>query len=121
MESLCPVAKQFGVHVSLVEPGPVNTEFIATVRKQSSTTALPSDAYASLMSNYVRSSEQVFATLGQTGNDIATVIVEAATAASPHLRYLTSDTMRGLAARKYVDPTGDSIVAMMSSRLSSQP
>ncbi|HTE42236.1 MAG TPA: SDR family oxidoreductase [Steroidobacteraceae bacterium] len=117
MESLAPVAKQFGVHVSLVEPGPVNTEFVATVRKGNAATALPADDYAPLMRNYMKGSEQVFATMGQTGDDIAAVIVTAATDAQPHLRYLTSDAMRGLAGRKYVDTTGDSIVAMMGARL----
>jgi NAD(P)-dependent dehydrogenase (short-subunit alcohol dehydrogenase family) len=115
MESLAPVAKKFGVHVSLVEPGPVNTEFVTSVGKQKG--ALEISDYASMQKSYLEGSRKVFATAGQTGDDIAAVIVEAATAEIPHLRYLTAEMIRGLAARKYVDTTGDSVVALTSSRL----
>jgi NAD(P)-dependent dehydrogenase (short-subunit alcohol dehydrogenase family) len=118
MESLAPVAKRFDVHVSLIEPGPVNTEFVATVTKQSETRADVEIAdYAPLLAAYLSGSRQTFATLGQTGDEVATVILEAATAEWPQLRYVTSDMMRGVAARKYVDTTGDSIVAMTGARL----
>jgi NAD(P)-dependent dehydrogenase (short-subunit alcohol dehydrogenase family) len=118
MESLAPVAKKFGIHVSLIEPGPVNTEFVATVVKQRDEHADVEIAdYAPLLGAYLSGSRQTFATAGQTGDDIATVILEAAMAESPHLRYLTSDMIRGIATRKYVDTTGDSIVAMTGARL----
>lgn len=115
MESLAPVAKKFGVHVSLVEPGPVNTEFVASVVKQTDAIKIPD--YSPMMKAYLDGSRQFFATSGQAGDDIAAVIVEAATATSPHLRYLTSDMIRGVASRKYVDTSGDSIVAMTGARL----
>ncbi|TMA93295.1 MAG: SDR family oxidoreductase, partial [Deltaproteobacteria bacterium] len=92
MESLAPVVKRLGIHVSLIEPGPVNAAYIA-------------------------GTQEAFATVGQTGDDVAAVIVEAATAESPHLRYVTSDVVRGLVARKYVDPTGDTVLAMSGARL----
>lgn len=118
MESLAPMAKCFGVHISLVEPGPVNTEFVATARKHfTENKALVVDGYDQFQTRYLAGAQQMFANMGQTGDDIAKVIVEAATAAQPHLRYLTSDVMRGLAGRKYVDLTGDSIVALTSARL----
>jgi NAD(P)-dependent dehydrogenase (short-subunit alcohol dehydrogenase family) len=118
MESLAPVAKRFDVHVSLIEPGPVNTEFVATVTKQSETRADVEIAdYAPLLAAYLSGSRQTFATLGQTGDEVATVILEAATAEWPQLRYVTSDMMRGVAARKYVDTTGDSIVSKTGARL----
>lgn len=118
MESLAPVAKRFGVHVSLVEPGPVNTEFVASVVKQGANDASPEIAdYAPLLATYLKGSKQMFASAGQTGDDIAAVILEAANSETPHLRYLTSDMIRGLVARKYVDATGDAIVALTGSRL----
>jgi NAD(P)-dependent dehydrogenase (short-subunit alcohol dehydrogenase family) len=118
MESLAPVAKRFGIHVSLIEPGPVNTEFVAAVVKQREDRADVEIAdYAPLLAAYLNGSRQMFATAGQTGDDVAAVILEAASAAAPHLRYLTSDMIRGVAARKYVDATGDSIVAMTGARL----
>lgn len=42
---------------------------------------------------------------------MARVNIEAATAAQPHLRYVTSERMREAVARKYVDPTGNSSLA----------
>ncbi|MEQ1727873.1 MAG: SDR family oxidoreductase [Vicinamibacterales bacterium] len=118
MESLAPVARRLGVHVSIVEPGPVNTEFVASVREKlvQAEPTEASAAYAAMRESYLSASSQVFA-LAQTGADVARVMVEAATAAQPHLRYVTSDMVRGIAARKYVDLTGDSIVAMTGARL----
>lgn len=118
MESLAPVARRLGIHVSIVEPGPVNTEFVATVRGklgQAEPTEV-SVAYASMRESYLAASSQVFA-MAQTGADVARVMVEVATAAQPHLRYVTSDMVRAIAGRKYVDITGDSIVAMTGARL----
>jgi NAD(P)-dependent dehydrogenase (short-subunit alcohol dehydrogenase family) len=118
MESLAPVVKRYGIQVALIEPGPVNTEFVATVVKQRDDRAGVEIAdYEPMLAAYLSGSRQSFATAGQTGDDIAAVILEAATAESPQLRYLTSDMIRGIAARKYVDTTGDSIVAMTGARL----
>ena len=117
-ESLAPVAKRLGLHVSIIEPGPVNTEFVATVREKFALAEPRGEgAYDAMRSSYLAGTSQVFATVAQTGADIGRVIVEAATAESPHLRYPTSDTVRQIVGRKYVDVTGDSIIAMTGSRL----
>ena len=57
------------------------------------------------------------ASAGQTGDDVARTIIEAATADVPHLRYQTSDFARAVVAQVRVDPTGDSIVAQMSAQI----
>lgn len=119
LESLAPVAARLGIAVSIIEPGPVNTEFVATVRAKLGDSA-PRDtggAYEAMRAAYLGATSQVFATMGQVGADVARVIVDAATADVPHLRYVTSDMVRALVSRKYVDPTGDSIIAMTGSRL----
>jgi NAD(P)-dependent dehydrogenase (short-subunit alcohol dehydrogenase family) len=115
MESLAPVAKRFGVHIAIVEPGPVNTEFVASVTKNLAAKEIAD--YTPLLNGYLSGSRQAFSTAGQTGDDIAAVIVDAVTSEAPHFRYLTSDLMRGIATRKYVDITGDSIVALSGTRL----
>jgi NAD(P)-dependent dehydrogenase (short-subunit alcohol dehydrogenase family) len=118
MESLASVMNRLGVHVSLIEPGPVLTEFVASTRKRAEATpVLPDEAYRPLMEAYLAGTEKVFATVGQTGDDVAKVIVEAATAEAPQLRYVTSEVVRGLVARKYVDPTGASALAVSGGRL----
>jgi len=120
MESLAPVVKRLGIHVSLVEPGPVNTEFVAAVRAGAAgRRELESEPYRPLLAAYLAGTQEAFATVGQTRDDVAAVIVEAATAESPHLRYVTSEVVRGLVARKYVDPTGDTVLAMAGARLPS--
>jgi hypothetical protein len=75
------------------------------------------EPYGALLNSYIAAVQQAFATLGQTGDDVAKVIVEAATAAEPHFRYTTSEAARGFAALKYVDPTGDSAAALAGARL----
>ena len=118
MESLAPVVSRLGIQVCLIEPGPVNTEFVATVRKRAAESETPPiEAYAGMLDRYTQSSLQAFSTMGQTGDDIAAVIVRAATEGTPHLRYATSELMQGIISRKYVDPTGDSVVAMTASRI----
>ena len=122
MESLAPVAKRLGVRVSLVEPGPVNTEFVPSVQK--SVEAAPHapppgrmEAYEGLMNGYIAVTREAFASMGQTADEVGRVIVEAATAAEPHFRYVTSDLVRGYVERKFVDPTGDSVMALSGARL----
>jgi NAD(P)-dependent dehydrogenase (short-subunit alcohol dehydrogenase family) len=119
MESLAPVAQRLGIHVSLVEPGPVNTEFVASVQEKRADVSARGAAavYSTMRESYLSATSQVFATIGQSGADVGRVIVEVATTAAPHLRYQTSDLIRGLVGRKYVDPTGDSILAMTGARL----
>ncbi len=55
--------------------------------------------------------------MGQSGADVAHVILQAATDAAPHLRYQTSDLSRILAGRKLADVTGDSIRELTGARL----
>src|SRR5207244_5542894 len=108
---MAPVVKRLGIHVSVIEPGPVNTEFVAAVRASAAGRAeLESEPYRPLLAAYIAGTQEAFATVGQTGDDVAAVIVEAATAESPHLRYVPSEVVRGLVARKYVDPTGDTVL-----------
>lgn len=119
MESLAPVARRLGVHISLIEPGPVNTEFVSTVLGSRPTASEPdvAAAYAPMRESYLAGTAQAFASVGQTGADIAAVILEAVTAEQPHLRYATSDLARGIIGRKYVDVTGDAILALTGARL----
>lgn len=118
MESLAPVARAFGVRVSLVEPGPVNTEFVRGTRERSQAN-LASDVpgYAELIAAYAASTQNVFAEHGQTGDEVGRILVEVLESPEPHLRYVTSDFAREMVQRKYVDPTGDSILEIFGSRL----
>lgn len=118
MESLAPVAHRFGIRVSLIEPGPVNTGFVGAVATRMAAAGTVVDAaYEPLVTAYREATREVFASRGQTPEAVAAVVVRAATDAEPHLRYPTSELMAGIIGQKYVDPTGDSVVALTSTRL----
>ena len=118
MEGLAPLAKQFGVDLCLVEPGPINTEFVASVRATSAAVlASLQEPYATLAQRYMGSTGDVFATYGQTGDDIARIIAALATSASPDFRTITSDFAKAMVSSKVVDPTGNSVIKIFAERL----
>ena len=122
MESLAPVAARFGVHVSLIEPGPVNTGFVDAVME--TTDPLPPELaadYGPMLRSYLDGSAAVFEQMGQTPDAVAETILAALAAEAPHLRYQTSDLARAIAARQTADPTGDSGVAFAGARLPGAP
>ncbi|GER91214.1 short-chain dehydrogenase/reductase [Dictyobacter vulcani] len=118
MESLAPVAQRLGIDIAVIEPGPVNTNFVAAVRATSATpTAELQGVYGSMLEVYMGGSQERFASMGQTPDQIADIIIQAATEDTPHFRYATSDLVKGLVAQKYTDPTGDNMVKLFGSRL----
>lgn len=118
LESLAPVAQRLGISLALVEPGPVNTEFVSSVLAHLPTTPAETQTiYQPMLAAYLDGTQQAFATLGQTPDQIAQVIVEVATAARPHFRYTSSPHVQQLVAQKYVDPTGDNLLAFFAARL----
>lgn len=117
METWAPVAKVLGVHVSLIQPGPVATEFSNAALPPQEENSLPaSGPYAQMFDTFRQGFVRATST-PQTGDDVAQTILAAATDPEPHLRYQTSDVACGLAGRKLVDPTGDSFVKLMVSML----
>ncbi|MEW6320473.1 MAG: SDR family oxidoreductase [Acidobacteriota bacterium] len=118
MEALAPVARELGIHVSVVEPGPVHTNFVQATRQASADVlAGRQDGYDAMAARYFERSRETFATHGQTGADVAAVIQQALVDDPPHLRYLTSPYVTALARRKYADVTGDGIVEVFAARL----
>ena len=118
MESLAPVAKRLGISISLIEPGAVHSEFVASVMDTSEhLTPELQDAYGDMLNAYTTAASQTYEMVGQTSADVAGCIARVATTATPHFRYQTSELIRGIVARKYVDPTGESVVALVGARL----
>ena len=118
MECLAPVARRLGIAISLIEPGPVNTNFVSSVLSTlpQSTPELQT-IYGPMIETYMGGSQERFATMGQTPDQVGQVIVEVATAEAPDFRYTTSSIMQGFAAQKYVDTTGNSLVAYFEKQL----
>jgi NAD(P)-dependent dehydrogenase (short-subunit alcohol dehydrogenase family) len=79
MESLAPVVKRFGVHVSLIEPGAIRTEFTTAVGASlERMREIVGDDYRPMLESYLAGTAEAFAKVGQTGADVARIIVEAA-------------------------------------------
>jgi len=108
MEGLATVMREFGVFVSLLEPGPVRTPFFANVGGHASE-ADADDPYGELINRF---NERIGAmgSGGQSAESVADVICDIAADPSPALRYQSSDEARGIAAQKLVDTTGRSIL-----------
>jgi NAD(P)-dependent dehydrogenase (short-subunit alcohol dehydrogenase family) len=117
MEGLAPLARRMGVSVSLIEPGPINTEFVANVHATSQGSLSAGPPYDRLLQAYMGASTGVFSQFGQSGQDIADIILAAAQEGKPHLRYVTSDFARQMVSPKIVDLTGDNVVEAFAARL----
>ncbi|KAF1621138.1 Retinol dehydrogenase 8, partial [Eudyptes chrysolophus] len=108
-ESLVVQALRFNVAISLVEPGPVTTEFEAKVYEEaeradySRTDPETADIFTKL---YLRNSKDVFASLGQTPEDIAEHTLWVIEAARPPFRHQTNVAYTPMAALKHADPSG---------------
>jgi NAD(P)-dependent dehydrogenase (short-subunit alcohol dehydrogenase family) len=109
MESLAPVMREFGVYISVLEPGPVRTAFFANVGGHVDDIS-DDDPYGELISRFNRRMAALGSS-GQPAESVADVICEIAADPSPGLRYQTSEESRAIAAQKLVDTTGRSILA----------
>ncbi len=118
MESLTPIAQKLGIHVSLIEPGPVNSDFVSSVKQISPVLKehLVND-YQPMLDAYLNATTQAFSQYGQTPEEIADVILAVVMSEQPCLRYQTSEVSKKMAGIKLVDTTGNQVVALTSGRL----
>ncbi|KAG6929770.1 retinol dehydrogenase 8 (all-trans) [Chelydra serpentina] len=95
--------------VSLIEPGPVVTEFETKVYEDaenadySTTDPETADMFTNL---YLKNSKAIFSSLGQTPNDIAEHTLRVISAAKPPFRHQTNAVYTPMTALKHADPTG---------------
>jgi NAD(P)-dependent dehydrogenase (short-subunit alcohol dehydrogenase family) len=117
MQSLAPVAARVGVGVSVVEPGPVSTEFVngimargaGALRAAMRPDAEPGgDPYGALLGAYVARTQQTFGN-AQTADEVAAVVVEAATTHQPRFRWQTSPASSAFVAMSLRDLDGTSV------------
>ncbi|XP_042694602.1 retinol dehydrogenase 8 [Centrocercus urophasianus] len=108
-ESLVVQALRFNVAISLVEPGPVTTEFEAKVyeeAKRADYSQTDPETAAIFTDLYLRNSRDVFASLGQSPEDIAEHTLRVIEAARPPFRHQTNAAYTPMAALKHADPSG---------------
>jgi short-subunit dehydrogenase len=111
MESLAAVMREFGVYISVLEPGPVRTAFFANVGGYVDNIS-NDDPYAELINRFNRRMAAL-GSGGQSAESVADVIREIAAEPSPaRCVYQSSEESRAIAAQKLVDPTGRSMVSV---------
>lgn len=108
MEGLATVMREFGVYVSVLEPGPVRTPFFAHLGGHVDNIG-DDDPYRELITRF-NAGMAVLGSGGQSAESVASVICEIARDPSPALRYQSSEQSRALAAQKLVDTTGRTIL-----------
>ena len=110
MEGLAPVMRQFGVFVSVLEPGPVQTAFLQNAGGRMEK-ASDDDPYGALLDGYNATMAAMTTGDGESAEHVGQVIAEIARDPSPHLRYQSDEFPRMIAGQKLADTTGESIVA----------
>ncbi len=118
MEGLAPVMRQFGVHVSVLEPGPVRTAFLQNAGGRMGR-ADADDPYGPLLDGYNATMASLSSGGGESAEHVGQVIAEIARDPEPNLRYQSDDFPRQIAGQKLTDPTGETIVAGTSMFLTS--
>jgi NAD(P)-dependent dehydrogenase (short-subunit alcohol dehydrogenase family) len=111
LESLAPVAAQFGVRVSMIEPGPVAGVFVDKSRSPQQESG--EGPYAAPRGRFQATQDGAFDT-AQTNEEIASILRQVATAGDPKLRYQTSELVEKMVGQKLKDMNGDRLLAMTS-------
>ncbi|HEY5222724.1 MAG TPA: SDR family oxidoreductase [Microbacteriaceae bacterium] len=110
MESLAPVAATVGVRVSIVEPGPVSTEFVANVGADVPAMLAAAGPYAPAMLGYLQRTQQQFSSASaQSAGDVAAVIVDLLTTDAPPARVQTSPAASAFVGVKLADLDGSAV------------
>ncbi|XP_044303060.1 retinol dehydrogenase 8-like [Varanus komodoensis] len=108
-ESLVIQALKFNIFVSLIEPGPVVTEFEMKVYEDaekadySQTDPETAEIFTKV---YLKNSKAIFSSLGQTPEDVAEHTLKVITTARPPFRHQTNTIYTPMTALKHADPTG---------------
>ncbi|KOG90215.1 SDR family NAD(P)-dependent oxidoreductase [Streptomyces varsoviensis] len=114
MQSLAPVAARFGVTVSVVEPASVVTDMMKNLDTEA--LAAPNDPYRDLAETFYQTAGTVMAG-GQTAQDAAAVVVEAATTDTPRFRWQTSQAAVDFVGLSLADLDGSKVLGAMSAWL----
>ncbi|KAK1164160.1 retinol dehydrogenase 8 [Acipenser oxyrinchus oxyrinchus] len=109
-ESLAVQALRFNLNLTLIEPGPVITEFERKVYEEGLKTDLSAadKETANMFTNvYLKNYNQIFQSLGQTPEDIAKHTHKIITTNKPPFRHQTNNLYTPMTTLKYADPNGD--------------
>uniref|UniRef100_UPI0037E80471 retinol dehydrogenase 8-like n=1 Tax=Semicossyphus pulcher TaxID=241346 RepID=UPI0037E80471 len=108
-ESLAVQLMRFNVKMSMIEPGPVHTEYEGKLYedvRQKEYPGVDSDTMHYFKNVYLPTSVNIFELLGQTPDDIAKCTQKVIEARNPRFHNLTNTLYTPLIALKYADETG---------------
>ncbi|XP_061080547.1 retinol dehydrogenase 8-like isoform X2 [Conger conger] len=108
-ESLAVQLLKFNVTVSMIEPGPVHTEFEVKMMEDVAKMEYPgadADTVRYFKDVYLPSATDIFQAMGQTAEDIARCTKKVMESSRPRFRNLTNSLYTPIVALKYADETG---------------
>ncbi|XP_071961782.1 retinol dehydrogenase 8-like [Antedon mediterranea] len=114
-ESLAAELMSDNIRFSLIEPGPVKTNFRENIQEASGTGLDNPDVDEDTKKRFVAvltKLREIYAPVTQTADEIGGVIVKAVTDEKPCLRYQTSEDAIKRAKFKLADPSGNSFLSM---------
>ncbi|XP_017364888.1 estradiol 17-beta-dehydrogenase 1 [Cebus imitator] len=113
-ESLAVLLPPFGVHVSLIECGPVHTPFMQKVLGGPGGMLDRTDTRTRLLFHqYLQHNKEIFREAAQRPEEVVEVFLTALRAAKPALRYFTTERFLPLQQMRLDNPSGSSYVAAM--------
>nr|XP_039331933.1 17-beta-hydroxysteroid dehydrogenase type 1 isoform X4 [Saimiri boliviensis boliviensis] len=113
-ESLAVLLPPFGVHVSLIECGPVHTPFMQKVLGGPGGMLDRTDSRTRLLFHqYLQHNKEIFREAAQHPEEVVEVFLTALRAPKPALRYFTTERFLPLQQMRLDDPSGSSYVAAM--------
>ncbi|KAM3598773.1 uncharacterized protein V6R79_022349 [Siganus canaliculatus] len=116
-ESLAVLLQHFNIHVSLIECGPVNTDFLINQQKAElgDVSLQKVDTHTlNLYEKYLQHCGSIFQNAAQDTEDIVKVFLDAICSPSPAFRYFTSGIMPPLTRLKITEPDGTRYISAMS-------
>ncbi|XP_074059814.1 retinol dehydrogenase 8-like [Macrotis lagotis] len=108
-ESLALQALKFGVNISLLEPGPVVTEFEKKLYDEVASldfSKVDAETQKIFQGFYMAYSKDVFSALGQSPEEVAEHAVQVIGASNPPFRCQTNSVYTPLTTLKHADPSG---------------
>ncbi|XP_056108556.1 retinol dehydrogenase 8a [Rhinichthys klamathensis goyatoka] len=108
-ESMAVQLLKFNVKLSMIEPGPVHTEFETKMMEEVAKMEYPgadADTVRYFKDVYIPSSIDIFEALGQRPDDIAKCTKKVIESSRPRFRNLTNNLYTPIVAMKYADETG---------------
>ncbi|XP_054891352.1 retinol dehydrogenase 8a [Poeciliopsis prolifica] len=108
-ESMAVQLMKFNIRLSMIEPGPVHTEFETKMMEDVAKMDFPgvdADTVRYFKDVYLPSSIDIFEAMGQTPEDIAKCTKMVIESERPRFRNLTNSLYTPIVALKYADETG---------------